>query len=386
MNPTNEENWTVVSENTKKEKVRTDRNKLFSTNNKAQISNDKITRMETMIIEPENMGFVVGRKGCHLKPLEDIYGVKFILPPKGGSRITIKGPAQMVSAAKKHIEDNLNCKTSFFIEKAYIGLVIGREGEKTRAMEDALHVRIRINIEGGEVIITGVRCEEAKKAIEDQLSCVTSFFIGKDYRRTVVGPEAATVGALEKKHSVKINTKRDGKVVVIGNSKQECESAKKAIEYLIEQEKSAEPYEEKFVVPANLVRFVCGFDGSTVDKIESTFGVHVFIPSSEDDNGGEIIVRGSTVAKVSVAKQHILENLLGATILELDEILVGRMIGSGGETVLRINKEYGVVVHFDQKNQDGKGRRNVSIFGDNKGRTKAAKDAIISIITGRGKS
>ena len=70
--------------------------------------------------------------------------------------------------------------------------------------------------------------------------------------------------------------------------------------------------------------------------------------------------------------------------MDLDERLVARMIGRGGETVERIRKEYGVVIYIEKMNQGGMGRKKVYILGE-KGRTKAAKDDIISIITGRKK-
>ncbi len=71
-------------------------------------------------------------------------------------------------------------------------------------------------------------------------------------------------------------------------------------------------------------------------------------------------------------------------ILDLDDHFVRRIIGHGGETVERINKEYDVVIHFEPKNQGRNGRQKVYIFGA-KDRTKAAKDTIISVITGRKK-
>jgi len=88
----------------------------------------------------------------------------------------MEGPAEMITAAKKDIEENLTCKTNFFIEKDCVGLVIGRKGEKIHAMEDKPNVRIKVNKDNGEVVVTGKRREEAKKAIEANLSCVTEGF------------------------------------------------------------------------------------------------------------------------------------------------------------------------------------------------------------------
>jgi len=395
---------------------------------------------EMMTIEPDMMGFVAGHKGQNVKRLHEIYGVDIILSAREGSQITIKGPAQMVSAAKKEIEENLSCKTIFFIEKDYTRMVIGKDGERIIALEAALNVDIKIH-KDGEVVITGTRCKEAKKSIEENLSCVTSFFIEKDhiviligregkntralvkaldiwirineengeivirgarceearriieenlsqmtrffiekeYRYLVIEAEKINQLALEKAHDVTIHIKEDGTVLIMGK---EGEKGKKAIESLIERFKAANPYQEKFSVPACMIRYFKGKGGSNVKRIESTYSVHVYTSFVINDEF-QIVVKGSVARNVASAKQDVLE-YLGVMILDLDVSFLGRIVGRGGKTVLRISKEFGVVIHSEQKNQGVNDRRKVYIFGE-KDRTKAAKDDIISIITGRKK-
>ena len=48
---------------------------------------------------------MAGRNGRNLKHLIELYGVRFILPPRGGTQLVIEGPIGMDSAAKKHIEE-----------------------------------------------------------------------------------------------------------------------------------------------------------------------------------------------------------------------------------------------------------------------------------------
>ena len=358
-----------------KDKMNIDsKNKLPS--NKA--SQEQFIVKDTFTIEPNMMGLVIGRKGHNLKRLEEMYGVVVRLFPRGGSLITVEGPAERVFAAKKDIEQNLSCKTNFFIKKDCIGLVIGQDGDRSRAMEDALNVKIVVR-NNGEVQVTGKRCEEAKKAIEEKISCETSFFVEKDYIHLLIGQEGKAILALSNAHNVRIDILDDGEVVITGK---EVSSAKRAIEAMIEGWKTACPFEEKFSVPARLIGCVKGKGGSNVKRIELNYGVYVQISSSAYDDSKNTVI-GSVAENVSAAKQYILESL-GTTILYLDESLVERVIAQRGETVRRINKEYGVVIHFEQKNQEVKERREVYIFGA-KSRTKAAKDDIISIITGRKK-
>jgi len=381
MNPTEENlsSWTVVSNKRSPKKAAQSANSRkmnIEIKKKPAISKAPSVIKEEMTIEPDTVSFVAGRKGCNLKRLKKIYGVNIGLPPKGGSLITIEGPIEMVSAARKDIEQNLSCKTSFLIENKYRGLVFGQEGESIRALQDALNVRFFIK-EDGEVVVTGTRCEEAKKSIEESLHRKTSFFIDKEYCHLAAGPNGENLWALRTGHSVDISIKEDGEVVIIGK---ESEEAKKAIESLVERLKTDYPYQEKFSVPSVRIGFICGENGSNRKRIESAYSVHVFISAATAINEPRmIIVKGSEAQNVSAAVRDILQYL--GKILDLDDGLVERIICPGRDTVRRINKEYSVVIHFEEKN--GSGRRKVYIVGENKGRAKAAKEDFISVITGR---
>ena len=383
MNSTAEEDssWTVVDKKrspkkdvqptVNKQKINIDTRKNPPPKKGAQPSATK----ETMIIEPDLMGFVAGRKGIHLKRLKEIYGVKIVLPPRGGSVITIEGPAEMVSAAKKDIKDNLSCETSFSIEEDPIILVMGPKGENIRALQDALNVRITIN-KGGEVVITGTRCEEAKNAIKENLSRITKFSIENDYRYLIIGPKGETRSALEKAHNVNIKVEKDGKVSIMGF---EREKAKKAIEFIIERTKTANPFKEKISVSELTACLVCGKNGSNVERIESTYNVLVFITPAKDES--QILVIGSVAENVFTAMKDILENLKELPSLDVDKSLVGKIIGIRGETIRRLEKEHDVVVHFEKVGKDEMATGKVYIVGE-KSRAEAVKDAILSLISG----
>jgi len=61
------------------------------------------------------------------------------------------------------------------------------------------------------------------------------------------------------------------------------------------------------------------------------------------------------------------------------------LVGPRGEKVRRISaEEYDVMIYSERKNQGVNGRRKAYIVGE-KSRSKATKDDIISIITGRKK-
>ena len=138
-------------------------------------------------------------------------------------------------------------------------------------------------------MITGKRCEEAKKTIKDNLPRITNFFIDKEFRYLVIGPKGETTKALEMAHNVNISFGEDGKVSIMGK---ESEKAKKAIESLIQRSKIANLFKEKFSVSRLTPRLICWKNGSTVERIESAYRGLVFItPVNKDET--HILVMGS---------------------------------------------------------------------------------------------
>jgi len=327
-------------------------------------------------IEKDYIRLVIGKDGERIsEEMEDTHNVH--IKTREDGEIIITGTR--CKEAQRSIEEKFSCITSFSVERDYRILVVGIEGKNIRDLAKALDVWININ-EDGEVVIIGARFQEARRVIEENLSQMTRFFIKKEYRYLVIEREGKNQRALEKAHNVNIHIREDGQVLIMGK---EGGEAKKAIESLIERFKAANPYQEKFSVPTHLISHLKGEGDSNVKRIDSNYSVRVFVISVINDES-EIIVKGSVGGKVSAAKQDILENL-GTTILDLDASFVGRIFGPGGETVRRIRQEYGVFIHLEQKNQGvNKGRQKVYIVGE-KSRTKAAKDVIISIITGRKK-
>ena len=99
MNPTEEiySSWTVVG------KKRSPNKAAQSTSGNPKMNIDvkkkppakgatesSIIKKETMTIEPDMIGVLVGRQGCNLERLKDTYGVKFILPPRKDFQIILE--------------------------------------------------------------------------------------------------------------------------------------------------------------------------------------------------------------------------------------------------------------------------------------------------------
>jgi len=260
------------------------------------------------------------------------------------------------------IEENLSRKTRFFIEKDQFVLVIGNQGKNIQALEDTLNVEVYINRTNGQVTITGTRCEEAKKIIQENLSNVTSFSIGKEYRRLVL----ESISALEDAHNVKINSFEDGKVEIIGNNQIKCEAVKMAIKSMMER-----PYEEKFSISAKLMSFVAGKNGWNVKNIENTYGVHIFLP--EDKYGTEITIKGSSSNSVAAAKEIIQASIAYKMGFIIEKDYCHLVIGQKGKTIVALSDKLNVSINVQE---DGR----VLLTGKQREDTEAGKKAIELLI------
>ena len=332
-----------------------------------------IENEEQMTIEADKMCLVAGRKFSNKERLEKMYGVRVNVPAKGaGSQVVIKGPADMVSAAKRDIEESVSFETNFFIGKEFVRLIIGPKGERIESLRKEKNVKIN-NSAQGEIKLCGkkIGCEAAKEAIESIIknASIVSFFVEKGYLGVIIGRKGDYRLGLEKAHNVGIDlNQEDGKIVIVGK-KSDCEACKKTIESMIEKKKAE--HLEKFYVPAHLLGFVVGWNFSKVKRIESAYNVQVSLPSAK--NGvQEIWVKGKSAEDVSCAKKDIMDNLPWKLVLAVDKNCYGSIIGRGGENVQRLRREYGVKI-------DLKG--GYAIIDGRKSRAEAAGEAIDTILS-----
>ncbi len=132
---------------------------------------------------------------------------------------------------------------------------------------------------------------------------------------------------------------------------------------MIQRCKNAEIYQEEFSVDAAMMGHVVGKYGSNVNRIQSKYDVHVFVPSSR--NGRHVVVKGSTSDNVYAAKKDILDRLPCTLTLAIRERCVGQ------SNVRRLEKKYGVRISFNRYGDKA------YILGT-KSHAEAARKAIIS--------
>jgi len=248
-----------------------------------------------MIIELENMAFVVGREMANVKRLQEVFGIEIVVPRGlNGTQIILKGPADKVAATKKDIKESFH-QITFLIEKEYVPLVIGPKGQRIGSLR-AAHIHAKITITN------------------------------------------------------------DGKIKVVGKES-ECHAVKEKIKSQINKVKMVYPFEDKFLVPAGMKFLVAGRDYSNVKRIASTYNVQVSLPSSKNCELSEIWVKGKSAEEVSAAKREILESWDVFFIKKEDlGLLIGRkgqklrfLEKEFDVTITIIDKEDGKVVIVGKK-------------------------------------
>ena len=233
-----------------------------------------------MNIAPEKMLFVAGYKKSSTLRLQIIDGVKITLPAKGGSEISIEGPAVKVYSAQKEIAESLPEEVSFVVEKDYIDLVLrGR-----RAMWKSHNAVVNIDGEG-MVLIRAKKseCEVVKEAIESMID---------DKKKSEAYKEIFFVAGDQMAH-------------LFGG-------------------------EDGF----NLFKTT-----ESTYNISLSFDV-----SQSEITGFDILVKGPVAESVYAAKKAILDNLPCTLALDVDERFIGRILGRKGEKLRRLQKDFGVEI------------------------------------------
>jgi len=247
------------------------------------MSNPQSIVKEFLSIKPEQMKLVVDE--ANAKRLEKIHKVKITLPAEGGWIIKIEGPAEMVSTAKKGIEDSLPYESNFPVENKYIDAILNYETQQAIIEEHNVEIGI-------------VRCESVRD------------------------------------------------LIVVKGKKSECEAAKKNIKSLM---KNSEAYKETIILTQDQMDHISKDSFSILKTIESLHCVSVSIgdPSPSEDGRYEIEVKGPADWRVSAAKQGILDIFHCTINLKLGDKFVEKIRDkSGGQTLRSLEEEHKVKISF----------------------------------------
>ncbi|CAE8585175.1 unnamed protein product [Polarella glacialis] len=347
-----------------------------------------------MTVGAEFVGTLIGRGGEVVKQLSQESGARIEISKTAGETaatsgertVHISGTQDCIDKAKKLIEETIDKakeKTggatpnacTLKVPHELIGMLIGRGGETIKELKKESGARIDINKEPAEdnstdrmVHISGPpECVEyAKKMIEEML--------GKSRERLGIKEE--------------IDDKDEGKPAVV--------------------DVATRPSQMLVLVPNELIGMLIGKGGETIRNISKDCGVRIEIVKDEaSDRADERAVNISGPPDCLDKAKRLIDDTLnrsrekrsggdrddsrplprsggdrddsrplpaGARVIKVEDVLIGVLIGRGGETISKLQRDTGARIEISKDDRDSS-ERSVTISGP----PEAVKKAVIGV-------
>lgn len=285
--------------------------------------------------------------------------------------ICIAGKRDAVKEAKKLLLQKLQKQASLdvYVPKNHHSFIIGKEGKIVKEIMDQTSTIVRIprSDDPSEMINVAGTAENIRAAItkiqliadEKAKMDIVRLPIIKAFHALLAGHQSSEIKKLSEAHSVRIHVPPHNVVkdeIVVSGEKQGVAIAVATLNarYAALQQTCGElpvPIEK------NKHKFVRGPQGSNLDEIFKTTGVHVELPSAESEDN-VVVLRGNT-AKLEEALKlvyHFANSMVALTI-KVPDWLHRHLIGPKGANVLKIREAYPKVhVNFgDNDNVDIEG-------------------------------
>lgn len=378
---------------------------------------DKVVESE-MDVDPQHHRHFVLRRGEVLRRISDELGGVQISFPKANSnsaRVTLKGAAECVEAAKKRIAqivDDLNNRITVdvIIEQKHHRTIMGKGGSKVQQIQSDFNVEIKFpdrnddpdfvseeNDEGikySDIIrLTGrpENCEGAKQALLEQVPVAVEVDIPFDMHRFIIGQKGKDVRELMRMYDVNItvppSTLCSNTIVIVGSPKSAAAAKEALLEKrneleVVKAEKELRSFEVKIQVDAEFHPKIIGKGGAVITNIRKNFDVNIQLPKKDDPDDDVITIIGLEENALQ-AKEEIMKivNELSGRVsedVEIDHRVHSRIIGSRGKNVREIMKEYGVEIRFP-RSTEGSNPNLVSISGNDIDRIYDARDHLLNL-------
>ncbi|CAL8135568.1 unnamed protein product [Orchesella dallaii] len=381
---------------------------------------DKVVEAE-MDIDPQYHRHFVLRRGEVLRHIsDDLGGVQISFPKVGSnsSRVTLKGAAECVEAAKKRlatiVEDlSQRVAVDVIIDQRHHRTIMGSQGSKVKQIQMDHNVDIKFpervdenNLpeENGDGIrpcdiirVSGrlENCEAAKNALLDQVPVTIEVDIPFKMHRFVIGQSGKDVRALMKVHDVHITvppSEQQSDTIKITGSPKNADAAKVALLNLKEdldakeRDREAKSFEVRVQVDPKFHTKIIGKNGAVIGKIRETFDVNVQLPKRSDslsETSDEIIIIGYEL-QANKARDEILaivndlvERERFREEAEIDHRVHSRIIGAKGKNVRQIMKDFGVDIRFPRPNDDNPNL--VVVSGPNEDKVLDAREHLLNL-------
>lgn len=331
-------------------------------------------------IAVNNIGRIIGKGGETIARIRDESGADIDIPERGsGNKVTVKGTAEAVASAialiKEEIGDDVSDKPAFSstIRVNNVGRLIGKGGETIRRLSEGgakIDTPKERKAVGNVVKVSGPTQEiveqtiaEIKEVIGDDDATpkvFKSITIESNQRSVIIGRGGETIRKLSEDSGARIDLLRDTGECKVSGTSEAVESALKAIKAILK--KDADTVNESFDCDSSRFGLIIGRGGETIRALSSEFSVQI----NTDDTNNQIGVKGSkkNVAKAIAKIQGMLAKQKEAgpfgalpegtefEIIEVADNLKGRIIGTRGATIKKLQADSGAKIDFARKGSD----------------------------------
>lgn len=331
-------------------------------------------------IAVNNIGRLIGKGGETINRLRDESGAEIDIPERGsGKSVTVKGTAEAVASAlaliKEEIGDDVSEKPAFSstIRVNNVGRLIGKGGETIRRLSEGgakIDTPKQRKAVGNVVKVSGPTQEIVEQTIaaikevigdDDATPKVfKSITIQSTQRSLIIGRGGETIRKLTEDSGARIDLVKDTGECKVSGSSTAVEAALKAIRAILK--KDADTVNETFACESNRFGLIIGRGGETIRALQDEFKVTI----NTDDKNDQIRVRGSKKGVKDAIKkmQGILAKQKEAgpfgplpegaesEIIEIADNLKGRIIGSRGATIKKLQADSGAKIDFARKGSD----------------------------------
>ncbi|UJR21965.1 hypothetical protein I4U23_025033 [Adineta vaga] len=311
------------------------------------------TTTKEMSIPHRHYGYLLAQGGSYIQPLQKEHNVQIQFPPRQdpakGDLVRITGRTDDIEKAILALEKMIPSEATLDIPSEAHGLLLGKNGsELEKLMEQYPDVQVTfpplhstsssIYLRGQVEQVEGLKNElleryEKYQADQQARSFELRFTIKPEYRSLIIGPRRRTMNNLMQKYDVHIQ---------ISNSQTPTHSNETNQLHDDQQENHS--------------------------------------PSPEStSNDIEILIIGYENKAIACRDEMLtLIKQFDSTItmeIEIDRRIHARIIGSGGQKLQQIMKEYGVEIKFPPSNQSDK----VHVIGTDQEKIDACIDQLLSL-------
>lgn len=344
----------------------------------AESKDDRTSRQITV----NNLGKLIGRGGETIHRISDESGAKIDTPDRGsGNKVTVSGTAEQVAAAIAIITDEIGDDSSALkpafsttIPVNNVGKLIGKGGETIRRLSEGgarIDTPKQRKDTGNMVNVSG-----ATQEIVDQCVAAINEVLGDDdatprafktipikttQRALIIGRGGETINKIKSDSGVsRIDLDKMTGECKVSGSQAAVDAAVKAIRAILI--KDADTVTEIMDCDAGRFGLVIGRGGETIRAVQKEFDVQI----NTDAPNNQIKIRGSKKnAKAAVAKYTALLAKQKAAgpfgpladgakfeIIQVADNLKGRVIGTGGSSIKKLQADTGAKIDFARKGSD----------------------------------